>query len=100
MVADDEPDLWEMAARALEIAGINQDARLRGAQDLAVEHLVPMKGLALIDTNEDKVIYELTFDLPDAGLQQAAILQGNIAIIEPDVPPPPGDKAGERCYPL
>jgi hypothetical protein len=100
MVADKEPDFWGMAARALKNAGIDQDVRLCAAQDSPVAHVVPMEGPALINADEDKVMYELTFDLSDAGLQQSTIALGDVAVIKPDVPPPPSDKAGEHCYPL
>ncbi len=100
VVPDDEPDFWAMAARALKNAGIDQDACLQAAQNAPVAQVVPAEGPALINADKDKVIYELTFHLPDAGLQQPAILPGDTAVIEPDIPPPPGDKAGEYRYPL
>ncbi len=62
--------------------------------------MVPAEGPALIDADEDEVIYELMFNLPNAGLQQPAITPGDVAVIGPDIPPPPGDEAGECCYPL
>ena len=61
--------------------------------------MVPAEGPAL-NANKDKVVYELTFDLPNAGLQQPATALGDAVVIEPDVPPPPGGEAGERRYPL
>jgi hypothetical protein len=98
MVLDNKPDFWMMAARALKNTGIDQEARLQAAQNAPVAKVVPAEGPALINANKDKVIYELTFDLPNEGLQQPAIVLGDAAIIEPDVPPSPGDKAGERRY--
>ncbi len=61
--------------------------------------MIPAEGPAL-NANKDKVVYELTFDLPNAGLQQPATALGDAVVIEPDVPPPPGGEAGERRYPL
>jgi hypothetical protein len=100
VVPDNEHDFWAMATRALENTGIDQDVHLQAAQNAPVGHVVPAEGPALINANKDKVIYELTFDLPNAGLQQPAIALGEAAVIEPDVPPPPGDKAGKRRYQL
>ncbi len=100
VVPDNEPDFWAMAARALENAWIDQDARLRAAQNVPVAHVVPAEGPALINAKEDEVIYVLTFDLPNAGLQQPATALGGAVVIEQDVTPPPGDKAGERRCPL
>ncbi len=100
MVPDDKPDFLAIAARALKVAGIDQDAHLRAAQNAPVAHMVPMEGPALINATEDKVIYELTFDLPNAGLQQPATALRDAVIIELDVTPAPGDKAGVLRYPL
>ncbi len=62
----DEPeaDFRELAGAALHNAGINADDRIRAALGAAAEHSAP----AVIESNEDKLVYEVTFELPDAGL--------------------------------
>ncbi len=62
----DEPeaDFWELACAALHNAGINADDRIQAALRAAAEHSTP----AVIESNEDEVMYEVTFELPDAGL--------------------------------
>jgi hypothetical protein len=42
-------------------------------------------GPALIDANEDKIIYELMFNLPDAGLTPP-IAPDSIAVVPHDAP--------------
>jgi hypothetical protein len=59
-----EPDFAELAAAALENAGIDPQDRLRSAQ--AAVDAPP--GPTLIEADADKIMYEITFDLPDAGL--------------------------------
>ncbi len=53
-------------ARALDNANIDPAAHLRAARVAEAQPVAP--GPTLIDANEDKIIYELTFDLPDVGL--------------------------------
>ncbi len=62
----DEPeaDFWELAGAALHNAGINADDRIRAALGAAAEHRAPV----VIEGDEDKIVYEVTFKLPDAGL--------------------------------
>jgi hypothetical protein len=62
----DEPeaDFCELAGAALHNAGINADDRIRAALGAATEHSVP----AVIESNKDELVYEVTFKLPDAGL--------------------------------
>ena len=65
IVTDDpEPDFAELAAAALDNAGIDASDCLQAAQQATLPH----PGLALIKANDDKIVYEITFDLPDAGL--------------------------------
>ena len=62
----DEPDadFWELASAALHNAGINADDCIRAALGAAAEHSTP----AVIESNKDELVYEVTFELPDAGL--------------------------------
>ncbi len=62
----DEPeaDFRELASAALHNSGINADNRIRAALGAATEHNTP----AVIESNEDELVYEVTFELPDAGL--------------------------------
>jgi hypothetical protein len=62
----DEPeaDFCKLAGAALHNAGINADNRIRAALGAAVEYSAP----AVIESNEDELVYEVTFKLPDAGL--------------------------------
>jgi hypothetical protein len=62
----DEPDFRVLAARALDYTNINPAAHLQAARVAEAQPVAP--GPALIDADEDKIIYKLTFDLPDAGL--------------------------------
>ncbi len=62
----DEPeaDFWELASAALHNAGINADDCIPAALGAAAEHSTP----TVIESNEDELVYEVTFKLPDAGL--------------------------------
>ncbi len=62
----DEPeaDFGELASAALHNAGIDADDRIRAALGAAAEHNTP----AVIESDKDEVLYEVTFELPDAGL--------------------------------
>ena len=62
----DEPeaDFWELASAALHNAGINADDRIQAALGAAAEQSTP----AVIESDEDELVYEVTFELPDAGL--------------------------------
>ncbi len=75
-----------MAAVALDNAGIDPQDHLctctaQAAQAAAAAGLA-RGGPALVEPNEDKIVYEITFDLPDAGLAG-----GNV--VPDDTPPPP-----------
>ncbi len=62
----DEPeaDFRELAGAALHNVGINADDRIQEALGAAAEHRAP----AVIEGNDNKIVYEVTFKLPDAGL--------------------------------
>jgi hypothetical protein len=59
-----EPDFRDLAGAALHNAGINADEMLRNTQGRE-----PSSGPALVEADEDELVYKLTFDFPDAGLQ-------------------------------
>jgi hypothetical protein len=65
-----EPDFWDLAGTALHKAGINAEDMLRAGRAQAADE-AQRQGLALVEANEDKIVYEITFDLPDAGLPTA-----------------------------
>jgi len=88
---DPEPDFEQLAAAALDNAGINPQDRLHAAQAAHTAAEVARaaaaadfkhRGHALVEANQDKIVYEITFDLPDAGL-----IRGNAVPV--NVPPPP-----------
>ena len=60
-----------MAAAALHNAGIDGDKTIRAGQAraLAAAHVV-QQGAAVIEADEDKLVYEITFDVPDKRLLQ------------------------------
>jgi hypothetical protein len=66
IVDEPELDFRELAVRALDNAGINPDKQLRGAHDLAPT--VQAQGPVIVEANNSRIIYEVTFDLPNAGL--------------------------------
>jgi hypothetical protein len=79
----DEPDFRVLAARALDNTNINPAAHLRAARMGESQPVAP--GPALIDANEDEIIYKLTFDLLDAGLAPPIAPDG-VAMVPHDVP--------------
>ena len=62
-----EPDFCDLAAAALHNAGINANDRVRAAQAVALAN-AERGGAALIEADDDKIVYKITFDLPNAGL--------------------------------
>ncbi len=72
VVEDEEPDFRDLAAIALDNAGMDPQEQLRAAGTAAAAPIpLPDGGLAIVDAKEDKIVYELTFELPDAGLAQS-----------------------------
>ncbi len=63
----DEPDFWALAAAALDNTGIDPDVRIRAANNY-INNNAEQQGPAFIEADQDKIVYEITFDLPDAGL--------------------------------
>ncbi len=81
MTDEPEPDFSQIAATELDHAGINPQDCLCAAQAAAVAALL-RAGPALVRANDDKIVYKITFDLPNAGLDGGNIIQDN-------APPPP-----------
>ncbi len=79
----DEPNLRVLAARALDNANINPATHLRAARVAEAQPVTP--GPAQIDANEDKIIYMLTFNLPDVGLAPPIAPDG-MAVVPQDAP--------------
>ncbi len=80
---EDEPDVRVLMARALDSANIDPAAHLRAARTAKAQPVAP--GPTLINADEDKIIYELTFDLPDAGLAPPIAPDG-VAVVPHNVP--------------
>ena len=59
-----EPNFCDLAGAVMYNAGIEANEMIRNAQDGHAQ----APGPALIDADKDKIIYKLTFDLLDAGL--------------------------------
>ncbi len=64
---EDEPDFWSFAAAALDNAGIDPNVRIQGASN-HINNNADQRGPSFIEADQDKIMYEITFDLPDAGL--------------------------------
>jgi hypothetical protein len=103
---EDEPNFRVLAARALDNANIDPAAHLRATRVAEAQPVAPDP--ALIDADEDKIIYKLTFDLPDAGLAPPIAPDGmavmphdalNVHAFEPN-PPEDTKLATKRQYPL
>jgi hypothetical protein len=77
----DEPNFRVLMARVLDNANIGPAAHLWDARTAEAQPVPP--GPPLIDANEDKIIYELAFDLPDAELAPPIALDG-VAMVPHD----------------
>jgi len=66
-----EPDFRDMAAAALHNAGTDGDTTIRAgrARALAAARAI-QRGAAVVEADEDELVYEITFDVPDEGLLQ------------------------------
>ena len=69
-----EPDFAELTPAALDNAGINPDERLQATRQVRK----PSPGPTVVDANKDKIVYEITFDLSDAGLAGANVVRANV----------------------
>ncbi len=65
---EEEPDFQSLAAAALNNAGINLDVRIRAANNNNIGVNAKPWGPAIVGADQDKIMYEIIFDLPDAGL--------------------------------
>ena len=63
-VMDDEPDFRDQADAALQNAGIDAGEMIRRAH----RNENAPGGPALVEADDDEIVYEIMFDLPDAGL--------------------------------
>jgi hypothetical protein len=77
-----EADFQHLVAAALDNAGIDTVARLRAARDLVDATAIGIASQnlreALVEADKDKIVYKITFNLPDADLEPD---------IEPTIPP-------------
>jgi hypothetical protein len=75
LITDDpEPDFRELAAAALDNAGINPTKRIQAARDrFAAAAAAKTAGPRLVEAKEDEIVYEITLNLLDAGLIQNAV---------------------------
>jgi hypothetical protein len=64
---EDEPSFWALAAAALDNARIDPYVRIRATNNY-IDNDAEQRGPAFIEANQDRIVYEITFDLPDAGL--------------------------------
>jgi hypothetical protein len=77
-----EADFQHLAAAALDNVGIDTVAWLHAMRDLADAAAIGIAPqnprAALVEADKDKIVYKITFNLPDAGLEPD---------IEPTIPP-------------
>ncbi len=98
-----EDKFRDMAAVALDNAGINPDAQLRAACQIAKDarERDGARGPAVVESNDNKIVYEIAFNLPDAGLPAAD--QGTQLADNRDdtinIPIVPGNKGVGQHYP-
>ena len=76
VIEEEEPNFQDLAARALQNAGIDTEECIWAANNLPPAAL-PQDGPALVEDDDDEIVYELIFDLPKAGL----------CAVEPNIPP-------------
>ncbi len=101
----DEPEdkFRDMAAVALDNAGIDPNAQLRTACQTAKDarERGGARGPAIVEADDNKIVYEITFDLPDAGLlaadQGAQLADNRDDTI--DIPIVPDNEGVRRRYP-
>ena len=92
MTDEPEPDFEDLAAAALDNAGIDTADRLRAArvaaETAAAATIQPQDRPRLIKAEPNEMVYEIIVELPDAGL-----LPGSVPDTpsEPIAPPPDSD---------
>ncbi len=79
VIEEEEPDFADLVAQALENAGIDTEECIRAANNSPPAAL-PQDGPALVEADNEEIVYELTFDLPDAGL---GVVEPNTSPAEP-----------------
>ena len=74
LITDDpEPNFCELASVALDNAGMNPTERIQAARDRVAAFAAKTAGPRLVEAGEDEIVYEITFNLPDAGLGQNVV---------------------------
>jgi hypothetical protein len=68
-----EPGFSELVAAALDNVGINPTKRIQAVRDCVTAAAAETAGPRLVEADEDEIVYEITFDLPDASLGQNAV---------------------------
>ena len=77
VVSDEpEPDFAELAAAALDNAGINANERIQAA----AQRGSVAAGPALIEADNNEIVYEITFDMPDDGLIPDGMVPDDAAV--------------------
>ncbi len=69
-----EPDFRDMAAATLHKAGIDGDKTIQAGQAraLVAAHVV-QQGAGVVEADEDELVYDITFDVPDEGFLQVPL---------------------------
>ncbi len=98
-----EDELRDMAAVVLDNVGINPDARLCAACQIAkaAGECNGTRGPAVVEANDNKIVYEITFVLPDVGpptVDQGAQLTDN-RVDTINIPIVPDNKGVGQHYP-
>ena len=69
VTVEPEPEFHKLAGAALHNAGIDAAGAIRRARE---NDLSQAQGPPLVEADDDELVYEITFDIPDAGLLPAA----------------------------
>ena len=72
-------DFEQLAATALDNAGINPQDCLRAARVAA-----GWTGPTLVEADDNEIVYKITFDLPDAGLDGGNVVPNDAPAPHPD----------------
>ncbi len=73
------PNFEQLAATALNNAGIDPQDHLCAAQVASVR-----TGPTLVEAEYDEIVYKITFDLPDAGLDGGNVVPNDAPAPHPD----------------
>jgi hypothetical protein len=95
------PNFEQLAATVFDNAGINPQDPLRTTRAAAGR-----TGPTLVEADDDKIVYEITFNLPDAGLDGGNVVPNEAPAPHPDRGNPIFDMANKtvevttnQCYP-